>query len=353
MIFQNSIVQFLALFIPNKEFRHSFRAKYKRKTKYRKLRDDLLEIKKELRRFDDEMKIINSIKADQRNIAKDIKNHIDLRLNSYFNTFFDYKDIKYNNQDLRTLQIAKNIMLLELKYICDDSNIEYWLDFGTLVGAIRHKGFVPWDDDIDLGMMRKDYDNLETKIKKSNLIAKRVIAPDGTSFAKIYKKFKDFSINFDIFIYDYINSDSHEETKDNLIKNKKILSSVTKSLPKRIGTESFSFYDENKKEIEMALKNYLVGCNVQLDDGSHLANITNLWREYYLYNKASVFPLKKMMFEGTEHNVPNNVEEFLRVEFKDYMMLPNDTGKITHGLYFSNHDMKVLENFVNDFDKKQ
>ena len=48
-----------------------------------------------------------------------------------------------------------------LKIVCctsDDNNLTYWLDYGTLFGAVGHKGYIPWDDDLDIVMPRKEYD---------------------------------------------------------------------------------------------------------------------------------------------------------------------------------------------------
>ena len=61
---------------------------------------------------------------------------------------------------LREIQLGELGVLKKLKEICEDQGLRYFLFFGTLLGAIRHKGFIPWDDDVDVGMPREDYEKL-------------------------------------------------------------------------------------------------------------------------------------------------------------------------------------------------
>lgn len=61
---------------------------------------------------------------------------------------------------VRDIQLAQLELAKEFKRVCEEHNIKYFMDSGTLLGAVRHKGFIPWDDDMDFAMLRNDYEEL-------------------------------------------------------------------------------------------------------------------------------------------------------------------------------------------------
>ena len=75
---------------------------------------------------------------------------------------------KYNPEGsiLRQIQLGALDALVEFDSVCKKNNIQYWLDSGTLLGAIRHGGFIPWDDDIDVCVLMRDYKRLLKCLKK-------------------------------------------------------------------------------------------------------------------------------------------------------------------------------------------
>lgn len=59
---------------------------------------------------------------------------------------------------LRRVQLVQLEIAKEIKRVCDKNGIDYFMDGGTLIGAVRHKGFIPWDDDLDFSMVRDQYE---------------------------------------------------------------------------------------------------------------------------------------------------------------------------------------------------
>jgi len=130
--------------------------------------------------------------------------------------------LKYTEYDDKTLKHLQNTELMILKdfiEICEDNNLDYYIYGGSLIGAIRHKGFIPWDDDLDVIMFREDYDKFkkifnesyndkyyllckETEEDYFYLFSKLVLK--GTIFEEEWVNQVNFNlgINIDIFVLD-------------------------------------------------------------------------------------------------------------------------------------------------------
>lgn len=227
-----------------------------------------------------------------------------------------------------SLAEAKKIMLdilIEFDQICKKNNLTYWLDAGTLLGAIRHKGFIPWDDDIDVAMPRDDYDkflkiynkelspHLFLQTKESDLEYCQYYAKirnTNTRYIDHSEKGKDIKYNqgifIDIFPVNYI------DTKMNRIY----------PFLRFLG----NFFTKNRfyiKYFNMDIYKYYIKIFNRLHHhkNNFIRKGPEIVSKLKSIEKKDIFPLKEVEFEDFVFLAPYNYDKYLKEIYGDYMTL--------------------------------
>ncbi len=236
-----------------------------------------------------------------------------------------------------------NVMLLEeLSEILKKENISYWLDFGTLLGAVRHKGFVPWDDDIDIAVMRYDFDRLVKAVEKSKYFRlwNNYIVDTQCCRVVRFMSSKYAIPNFiDIFIYDRCDSVS-DETWEKYRKYKGEFSEairaydfhhVNEDIPYK-GDRLYSLAVTQKDEVEyldnmVKEKSQLILNSENGNDNGIIWGIDNFSffpRKKCIFSHDDIFPLKYVEFEGGVYPAPAKTDDILADKYGNIYTLPND-----------------------------
>lgn len=228
-------------------------------------------------------------------------------LQYFFNLTHKPADIKCTeDKQLKIMQECDALLLAIFDKFCEKHHLGYWIDYGSLLGYVRHGGFIPWDDDMDVSMERSDY------IKALPLLYKE-LEPYGIK-VKVDRqiglgyKHEKTGVWLDIFAFDVYNSNTDiKKRKDKIVYN-----------ICRCGKKCRSPYvmlDEKKKEL---LRNKIVGganCDSPNFCYLYLCPEFSYTYNYTILRKEDVIPLKKGKFLNYDVNIPNNYIAVLQEEY--------------------------------------
>lgn len=230
--------------------------------------------------------------------------------NYLFNILFLDHEIKSKGV-LKNTQVLCQELLDFVVNVCQKFEIEYWIDYGNLIGAARHEGFIPWDDDIDLGMMRKDYEKflevIDSEIKLhglENLIRVHNQIPENNIFFTQItiqpKKGQGLYAGLDIFPYDFINSYDNDITSNFDKLRKKYIIDRKNSVPH---SHAIKEYFE-KLNISFSKQKYIIP---SLENARHTKGIY----KFEILDTEKILPLSSIKFNNKEYSCPNDYEYHL------------------------------------------
>lgn len=251
---------------------------------------------------------------------------------------------------VRMLQLKLLEMMKEIDRVCKKNNIEYFLAGGSCLGAVRHHGFIPWDDDMDIGMSRRDYKKLIKALEKD-------LSEDYTFHC--YEKNKKFPVTWpamkirmkntyireinrllpntcddcdgvfiDVFIYDYM---SKSKILDFPLRFINTLLTPIIILFENIGINFVPL---------KALFRFNARLYGSLNKNSEYFADEITWtfrlKEPFKYKYSDIYPVKEIDFEDTKFPVPGNYDEYLKRNYgKNYMTPPKENKR------FAKHTLDI------------
>ena len=238
-------------------------------------------------------------------------------LHFFINAYLDISKAPKATGVLRDLQECDTVLLAIFDKICRKHNLTYWLDFGTLLGAIRHGGFIPWDDDVDVLMPRDAFDRAKT-ILSEELSPYGIVAKEDILMGRIgigYQH-KQTGIWMDVFPVDYCSADLLDHA------NRAELSKQIRHYRKKLSRSDEKRNLMRKKEIitSLSTKENAVSMFLAAECTSALMG----------WNLENIFPLREISFEGYSLYVPANENHLTELYGPNYMQFPR-TGVLHHG----------------------
>ncbi len=231
---------------------------------------------------------------------------------------------------LRRYQEECTNLLLEFNDICKELGASFWLTAGTLLGAVRHRGFIPWDDDMDICIMEDDFEKVKDYfIKHKKFISEESSKTTSTNYKGVFLidwypgsyKLKmlnngEFTPFIDIFVN--YNLPAGRTVSEQYQAIKKLKPALNEVLNKK-GIEKYKDYliSEQKKITSPKKEEFIFW-------GLQFARMVRDPKNIQIFSSLAddIFPLAKLSFENHEFNVPKNYEKYLTNMYGDFYSYP-------------------------------
>ena len=274
--------------------------------------------------------------------------------------------VELTEKDIKEIQQVLLDIIKDLDNIFKTNNLRYYLGGGSALGSIRHQGFIPWDEDLDINMPRKDCEKLVELFKKNEEISKKYylcensydnefdvnylrIKLKGTSFKEyLYKDYSKDGIFIDVFPVENMYNNAILRKIHGLLvtinlficstvriyekKEKYLKFKGDKKYTRTIKIKAFigkvlSFFSLNRwlrisKKIMSSCKN----------ENSKYISVPTGKRHFFgeMYEREDIFPVKYKKFENIELPVANKNEKYMEKMFGDYMNIPKPEDREKH-----------------------
>lgn len=302
--------------------------------------------------------MFDKIKPASKHLVKKVLKKIDIleKQNDYLKRLLfasiDITKLPISNGILHDIQKLEFQLLVKFDEICRKYSLRYWLDYGTLLGAVRHQGFIPWDDDLDVSMPISDYkkflDIVEDELNGTDYTFLRVPSQIGKlinrSFAPVNEKEttefifwakKDKPIfALDIFPF-YPSNKNIDELKSRIIEFCNIKTAIFGH------SERYENFNNANIPVISAAEN--LSCS-ESNANYFYQGIESRVYQPIIRKTDDLFPLKELNFGGRLFFVPCNYISILTDIYGDFMQWPNDIWP--HHLYlnsWSKEDLKKIK----------
>lgn len=265
-------------------------------------------------------------------------------------------DINEYMQVIKKVQTTQRNILKEFDSFCRGHNLKYSLAFGTLLGAVRHQGFIPWDDDIDVYMLREDYEKfleLRNQFNSEYYVQNYLIDESNFPFTKVRKNNTKMVMKsaendtyhqgvwIDIFPLDSIPKNMEQAAKIS-DKSALLLAVVTSNSFSKVKAAGsfvnkslrFMFYLGNMIfGKQFFIRKYERLLKTQYDSDKLYCLTDSVYGKFYnapVLSRMHFEDMKYLDFEGLPCMVMNHYEAYLKGQYGDYMQYPPKEQQYPH-----------------------